>query len=303
MAGHAKKDPPRSSHSFTIMRGLPFEVKTISLIALERSKRTIEDIVKTYFPLLGLGHDAFFNHMDIIMWIEATIYQLDEENEHWCKLQLAMSGAGSISPPCSPMPSLLLSSDGSMIRQILSQRGLMDERIEGELRAGDSYWQLERDIARSLASGEKGSPLDESIIIQAHCNKSFDYRLIFLVLHHLYSLLPYDEILTSFLHVDERLVDIADDLADYEDDVECNSFNLLRCFVALHGAKAGVKLAELISALEVEHSRLYALLSLRQKEHWRERHEDSRGVNDGGMKWQVPPLILNEKEWRTRNKS
>jgi hypothetical protein len=38
------------------------------------------------------------------------------------------------------------------------------------------------------------------------------------------------------------LVDIGDDLTDYEDDVEVNSFNILRAFVHLYGAQAPLKL-------------------------------------------------------------
>lgn len=39
---------------------------------------------------------------------------------------------------------------------------------------------------------------------------------------------PYDEALLTFLRLDEMLVDIGDDLFDYEDDVIANSFNILR---------------------------------------------------------------------------
>ena len=39
---------------------------------------------------------------------------------------------------------------------------------------------------------------------------------------------PDDEQLLSFLRADEQLVDIGDDLTDYEDDVVNNSFNIYR---------------------------------------------------------------------------
>ena len=38
----------------------------------------------------------------------------------------------------------------------------------------------------------------------------------------------FDSALFNFLFVDERLVDIGDDLVDYEDDVMANSFNIVR---------------------------------------------------------------------------
>ena len=40
--------------------------------------------------------------------------------------------------------------------------------------------------------------------------------------------MPYDEQLLTFLRLDELLVDVGDDLTDYEDDVIANSFNIYR---------------------------------------------------------------------------
>ena len=266
------------------------DIKTISLKALERSRSTIEDLVKTYLPLLDLPLSSFFKHMDLIVWLEATIYQLDEENEEWCSMMITKDHAIN-QPPTGP---LQLSGERSLITQMLTQRGLMDERIEAELSAGDSYWQMERDIAQRLANG---GVISESNVMQAHGIKSFDYRLLFLVFHRLFQK-PYDEALISFLHIDERLVDISDDLADYEDDVEANSFNILRCYVRLYDIKAGEKLVELISGLEIEHSRRMEQLTKDQRGHWLMRHEESRGVNDGGARWQIPCIILDEEQWR-----
>ena len=39
---------------------------------------------------------------------------------------------------------------------------------------------------------------------------------------------PPDDLLLQFLRLDELLVDIGDDLTDYEDDVVNNSFNIYR---------------------------------------------------------------------------
>jgi hypothetical protein len=101
-------------------------------------------------------------------------------------------------------------------------------------------------------------------------------QVLHLVVRKLAELPPPDPLLWSFLHVDELLVDIGDDLTDYEvlcacahtqgliikwqavsrigmwkgglaagvpciavqDDVEANSFNILRCYVHLYGRDA-----------------------------------------------------------------
>jgi hypothetical protein len=39
---------------------------------------------------------------------------------------------------------------------------------------------------------------------------------------------PYDSSLLEFMRIDEMLIDIGDDLTDYEDDVVANSFNIFR---------------------------------------------------------------------------
>jgi hypothetical protein len=51
--------------------------------------------------------------------------------------------------------------------------------------------------------------------------------VLHLLLHELLKK-PYDERLLQFMRVDEMLIDIGDDLTDYEDDVMANSFNIYR---------------------------------------------------------------------------
>eukprot|EP00198_Chlamydomonas_reinhardtii_P014440 XP_001703777.1 predicted protein [Chlamydomonas reinhardtii] len=60
----------------------PCNVLTISFKALQRSRQTLEDFSKTYFPYIGLKlPDDLLKYLDVLVWVEATIYQLDEDNE------------------------------------------------------------------------------------------------------------------------------------------------------------------------------------------------------------------------------
>jgi hypothetical protein len=52
-------------------------------------------------------------------------------------------------------------------------------------------------------------------------------QVLHLLLHGLLKK-PLDEALLSFMRLDEILIDIGDDLTDYEDDVMANSFNIYR---------------------------------------------------------------------------
>jgi len=48
----------------------------------QRARTTIMDFVASYFPYVGLKiPEDFFKHLDVLVFVEATIYQLDEDNE------------------------------------------------------------------------------------------------------------------------------------------------------------------------------------------------------------------------------
>jgi hypothetical protein len=96
--------------------------------------------------------------------------------------------------------------------------------VRAELEDGRRYWALERRVCAALGAG--AAP-DASDVAACHERKSFDYRALHAVLHRLLAV-PYDDALLAFLRLDELLVDIGDDLTDYEDDVIANSFNIYR---------------------------------------------------------------------------
>merc|ERR1711907_577318 len=60
---------------------------TVSFHAMERAQTTLEDFVKSYFHWHQLGLEDIFRFLSVLVWVEATIYQMDEENE-----ELALSG-------------------------------------------------------------------------------------------------------------------------------------------------------------------------------------------------------------------
>lgn len=66
--------------------------------------------------------------------------------------------------------------------------------------------------------------------------------------------------LLEFMRLDEFLIDIGDDLTDYEDDVVANSFNIFRGYVYLFGRDAPPKLVRVFhhaqSASKLKRSRL-----------------------------------------------
>ena len=68
--------------------------------------------------------------------------------------------------------------------------------------------------------------------------KSFDYRVLNHILYALRASSP-EQGLMQFLEKAELLAEIADDLYDYETDVQANTFNIYRCFLAMYGNDEG----------------------------------------------------------------
>ena len=175
---------------------------TVSFHALSRAQTTIEDFVSSYFHFHDLVVPKdFFRFLPILVFVEATIYQMDEENEDLCNQKASVSHEEEVS-----------FQGEAALMSVLEQEGLLDDRIREELDKGRQYWAAERNITRRWA--EKDSVTIEEVLA-CSLSKSFDYRVLNLLLYRLTER-PYDEALLRFLCVDEHLVDINDDLVDYE---------------------------------------------------------------------------------------
>lgn len=97
----------------------------------QRARTTLEDFSLSYLPYLGLSPvKDFFRHLDVLVWLEASVYQLDEHNE-----LLARSGN------TEPAAQLL---GASCIRRALQGLGLLDERVEQEISDVRANWGDER---------------------------------------------------------------------------------------------------------------------------------------------------------------
>jgi len=309
------------------------------------------DFVASYFPYVGLKiPEDFFKHLDVLVFVEATIYQLDEDNE-------ALAAQGRTEPGRRLL-------EESVLARVLEGLGLMDDCIMAELKQGDVYWEGERKLCSAMrdrgciprpslvlkeasptelgsreegasskadpavpaekqSSGQEetkvqgplpqqqqhqrelqqeswqGFSLEEALAV--HESKSFDYRVMHLILWKLAGRQPHPSLL-QFLRVDELLVDIGDDLTDYEDDVERNSFNIFRCYAHLFGADAPRMLVQRISNLEQLHAQLLAELPTHLQAHWLARHKEASaegGSCDGaGSSWEFPSIIYDETAFR-----
>lgn len=100
-----------------------------------RCSDSLADFVRGYLPLHGLQEEAW-RLLPLLLWLEASVYTLDETNED------------SISDPsvgqCDESPVW------KSVRAELQRAGLLDGRVEAELAEGGRYWRLERAICRGV---------------------------------------------------------------------------------------------------------------------------------------------------------
>ncbi|KAK9839710.1 hypothetical protein WJX81_007737 [Elliptochloris bilobata] len=260
-------------------------VPTISYMALRRARTTIEDFVQSYFSYHDLRvPEDFFRLLDIMIFVEGTIYAMDEENE-----RLAAEGKVEATH--------VLQGERVLLR-VLRRRRLLTPQLEAQLRQGKEYWRMERELCAAMLQHPGGRctafQLDDVHVCSS--GKSFDYRVLNLLLYALRRRNP-DQQLLEFLAVDEALVDIGDDLVDYEDDVLKNSFNIYRGYVHLFAEEAQLKLVERISHLEARHRALLRNLPEAVRMHFHARHSQASAVPGSGD-WVFPRAILCEAAFR-----
>ncbi|GFH23263.1 uncharacterized protein HaLaN_20854, partial [Haematococcus lacustris] len=75
-------------------------------------------------------------HLDVLVWVEATIYQLDEDNEALARQGKVQEGRGLLAE--------------SVVEAVLAAEGLMDPDLKSLLQQGDMYWQGERELCQAM---------------------------------------------------------------------------------------------------------------------------------------------------------
>ena len=236
--------------------------------------------------------DTFLEHWDTLVFVEATIYGLDEDVE-----RAALSGAPS---PAQLSPKL------TALLSILRERGVLTAAVQDELSNGLSYWAEECRMGACMLRGgavPPGGHADDAgfTLEEAHAaseKKSFDYRVLNHLVYALRGETP-NPALLEFLSVDEHLLDTGDDLVDYEDDCCENAFNILRAYTHLFGSAAPLRMIDRISRLEARHAELLARLppELQRRIESRKR---SAAEGDGALRWVLPEPILDEASFRQK---
>ncbi|CAL0304643.1 unnamed protein product [Lupinus luteus] len=280
----------------------------VGLDSMQRANSTLEDFCRSYFMFHGLDvskPQSIFKYLPILSFTESYIYQLDKLNEN---LLPTSTNAESVSGGKDEKATqLLVSYSNDPVKPLvtlLQHKGLLTERITEELRQGVEYWALERKLCFALVNGEE--IVVEDVMKAIHL-KSFDYRVLNLLLYQLRRAKP-EELHMEFLSISEFLVEVSDDLYDYEDDVLENNFNILRMFVRIYGASiAPSMLAKCIGEAEEKYKTLLDSLDPQLSLSYRKRCEEA--TREGGQvsdhplgAWTIPTVIADEEMYRSKLK-
>lgn len=282
----------------------------VGLDGMQRANSTLEDFCRSYFMFHGMDANhpqAIFKYLPVLSFTESYIYQLDSLNEKIVNMPtdgVTVSERGfqekAYEKQVSKLIDILKSDPFRPLVSLLERHGLLTERIVEEFRCGEEYWALERKLCCALMTKKEISVED---VMGAIHLKSFDYRVLNLILYQLRGE-EVNDLHMEFLSISEFLVEISDDLFDYEDDVLENNFNILRMFVRIYGpATAPTMIAKYITESEEKYNRLLKSLDPQLSSNYQRRCEEA--TKEGGKitghplgTWSIPPLIVDEESYR-----
>ncbi|KAJ8625008.1 hypothetical protein MRB53_033538 [Persea americana] len=293
------------------------DMAMIRLDSMQRANSTLEDFCRSYFMFHGMDvneQQTLFRFLPVLSFTESYIYQLDSFNEEiLCSLMECSSlekGPDFVDDKYRDVGNERLSNNivdafkTDPLRPLvvlLEHHGLLTDRLRTELNSGNEYWSLERKLCHALISKNE-IPIED--VMRAIHLKSFDYRVLNLLLYQLREQ-PVNDLHMEFLSISEFLVEVSDDLYDYEDDVVENNFNIMRMFVRLYGASmAPSMLAKCISEAEEKYEHLLKALdpelSLKYMRRCEEATEEGGKVSGHKLgTWNMPPVIADEEAYRS----
>jgi hypothetical protein len=199
-------------------------IPSISYWSLQKSITNLQGITGFYFPLIGLSEADFPQIMPLLIFIEATIYQFDEEYER------------HVNEP------EFISKHVSNLRNVLIQLNLFDDKIENELFTnGLTYYHIEQRFCSGVI------PTQEDIE-KSSLFKCYDFGILQRILLKLTNQ-PYDEEFLQTCRLSDQICKISCDLKDYEEDISRNVINTYRMFVRLYGSEAPQHLRRYLESL------------------------------------------------------
>ena len=220
--GLLKQDIVCQSMDKDICNSLALEIPCISYQSMKRSSRVLREFVLYYFPLYNLSWSDFFRFYPILGFMEALVYETDEEVEQ-------IQATNCLLKQHSPWKT-----KQEMILAVLEKSNFKHHQVETYLDNLGEYFELETHL---LISPE----ITHQEIMKAAQLRSSDYRFLHCTLLKMLGQNFHDEELNEELRLMwslEVLNDIEDDIESYEKDVATKHYNTYRMFVKIYGQQA-----------------------------------------------------------------
>ncbi|XP_047326486.1 uncharacterized protein LOC124930170 [Impatiens glandulifera] len=265
------------------------DVPMVGLTAMQDANSTLEDFCRSYFMFhdMDISHpQSVFKYLSVLFFTESYIYQLDRLNE---EILLQRNVAETSRTEVNVVKSIY--SLNIFLEVINKSLLLAPYSLSNYNRTLPNHAAVKRSIGTSHSLTQEDWPFDNkkpllwitsnkkqlSIedVMKAINLKSFDYRVLNLLLYHLRGE-KVNELHMEFLSVSEFLVELSDDLFDYEEDVLNNTFNILRMFVGVYGASTAPKmLLKCITEAEEKYNHLLSAVDPRLSISYEERCKEA----------------------------
>ena len=199
------------------------QMPCISYHSMSRSAKIMRRMTTHYFPMYGLSAHDFFDYYPLLGFVEALVYQIDEETEALQQEALLSNNPSVVE--ASPWNSKL-----QTILDLLEELNLTHPAIQKYVDEMREYCQLET----QLILGDKSTHTD---IIQTVELRHCDIRTLHAILIQMLGK-PYRQEVFDLLWFLEAWVNLNADVKQYEKDQAAGHYNSYRMFVKLYGKEA-----------------------------------------------------------------
>ncbi|MEH1884107.1 hypothetical protein [Nostoc sp.] len=207
-------------HPYDTLKNHEDVIPNLSYKAIKKSLPLLQSWINYLLPLYDVVEADITEIMPLLLFVEATIYQIDEDNEIHEDI----------------------TKHSLVLRNVLTQLNLLDDAVETLIQQGLTYYDLETQFCLGKM------PTQENI--DSVClGKPFDYGILSRLFFKLTGQPDHQQEILKVCRVAEQIVEIRSDLKSYNEDIERNVMNIYRMFVRLYGLEASQKLQRYLENL------------------------------------------------------
>ncbi|CAF4335163.1 unnamed protein product [Didymodactylos carnosus] len=285
----------------------------LSFHGLRKARRVLQYISCQYMYYHNLEPKDFMTYMDILTFVESAIYLIDEVNEqadeNEKRFKFDFSNKNILSDN-EFFDNVNRNYQLSTLFYFLKNHNFYDNYVHRQLHDALLYYKLEQYCVSSFTESNSNNPLNEDLVQKCNSLRSFDIRLLDLILYKLTNQ-PYEDELLKCLYYREIMYESADDLLSYEQDILKNTFNIYRMYAHLYPNNSELYFNKYIRILADQYKKIFNYLLL-QNPQLMKQHQQLDERNPSGLiykeiksnefdvteNWIRPKCIHDEYTWK-----